>query len=665
MRRTLVAATAMVVLWVLAASPVGAHALLTSADPAPNSVSATAPAEVTLTFTEAPDPELSSVRILDSAGVSHSKGAASAVPGRPDELTVAVEPLSDGVYTVAWRTVSAEDGHIADGAYAFSVGSTAPPAGASTAQASSGEAAGASMGVIVARWILYLGLLGLLGAAFLGSVLMRGSGTKMPLRLAIGELAVAIVGSVSLVAFQIGDTGASLGDVAGSTLGRDTLMRLGPLVLASGLLGAATDAPEHIRRVLLAATGALAALALLVEASLSHAASQTFASAEIAIQWFHLASVGLWLGGLVALLYQLRGPATPEKTEVARRFAALAGFGLAIVALTGLLRSIADVGTIDALVSTDFGRLVLLKVGLLLPIAALGAANHFYAVPNSGRSLAALRRLGSTELAIGVAALLAASMLVTIAPPTEVSAAGDGPTGANAASATPVPLSVTGADFGTTVLLRLTASPGAVGNNEFQVRVTDFDTGAPVHATSVKLSFKLPARPDIGSSTLDLRSRPDGTFAATGTNLSMAGIWRISALVAEPTTSVEVELDMSVTAAPAQVDVVSVPGSPTLYTVHLEGGRTVTLYLDPGRPGANVLHAAWYDPGGNQMPVSKVAMTELSDSGASTALQPQILDAADETAPVQVVGLPVRFEINATGLDGAALRAEIEVSASP
>jgi len=31
----------------------------------------------------------------------------------------------------------------------------------------------------------------------------------------------------------------------------------------------------------------------------------------------------------------------------------------------------------DALFSTDFGRLVLLKTGLLVPIAALGALNHY------------------------------------------------------------------------------------------------------------------------------------------------------------------------------------------------------------------------------------------------------------------------------------------------
>jgi copper transport protein len=665
MRRTLVAAAAVIVLWALVVSPASAHALLTAADPAPNSVLAAAPATVTLTFTEAPDPKLSSVRVLDSAGVSHAKGSAATVSGQPDELNVAVEPLPDGVYTVAWRTVSAEDGHIADGAYAFSVGTTTPPAGVSEISSTSlGEAAGASTGVIVARWILYLGLLGLLGAAFLGSILLRGRETKMPLRLAIGELAVALVGSVSLVAFQIGDTGASLGDVVGSSLGRDAVMRLAPLVLAAGLLGAATAASWRPRRVLLAATGSLAALDLFVEALLSHAASQAFAPAEIAVQWFHLTSVGLWLGGLLALLSQLRGPATPEKSELARRFAGLAGFGLALVALTGLLRSIADTGTLDALVSTDFGRLVLLKIGLMLPIAALGAINHFYSVPRSGRGLSALRRAGSTELALGAVVLLVASLLVTIAPPTEVSAADADQSSPKAASATPAPLSVTGSDYATTIRLRLTVSLGAVGSNGFGVRVIDFDTGAPVQVTAVRLTFTLPARPDIGSSTLDLRAQSDGTFTGTGANLSIGGTWRVSALVTELTTSAEVDLTVSVGATPTQIDVNSVPGSPTLYTIHLGGGRTVTIYLDPGTPGPNLLHATWFDAKGDEMPVSNVVMTELAASGGSTALQPLIVDPGHEAASVQVASLPVTFDISAVGPDGS-FQTVLEIGSNP
>ena len=82
MRRACAALVAGLAFVALAVSPASAHALLQSADPAPNSVQKVAPAAVTLTFTEAPDPKLSSVQVLDSTGGSIATGPISAVAGR-------------------------------------------------------------------------------------------------------------------------------------------------------------------------------------------------------------------------------------------------------------------------------------------------------------------------------------------------------------------------------------------------------------------------------------------------------------------------------------------------------------------------------------------------------------------------------------------------------
>jgi copper transport protein len=668
MRRAFIAAVAAIALLALAVPTASGHALLQSGDPAPNSVLKAAPAVVTLTFTEAPDPKLSSIRVLDSSGGLVTTASLSAVAGHPDELSMAMPPLPDGVYTVAWRTVSAVDGHIAAGSYAFSIGNIPPPSNATvTAPTVSSVTSSASTGVVIARWILYLGLLGLLGAAFLGSVLLRGVDMLLPLRLAVVELGVAVAGTVLLVGFQIGDAGASLTALPGTSLGNDAVLRLAPLVVAAGLLVAAIRASERARRALLAASGVLAALALLAEARLSHAASQSLAPAEIGVQWLHLVAVGLWLGGLAALLTELRGPAAPTRAELARRFAALAGLGLAAVALTGAVRAVVDVGSIDALVSTDFGRLVLLKIGLLMPIAVLGALNHFRNVPLAALRLGPLRRAGSIELALGAVVLIVSSMVVNIAPPTEVAAADAGlsasPAGVEA-SATPASLEVTSSDFGTTVRLRLTASPGTVGANEFRASLTDYDTGAPVDATAVRLSFSLPSRPDIGSSTLELARQATGAFVGTGANLSLEGTWHVSALVTGPTASVQIDLDLTVRTSRQQIDVNRVTGLPTIYTVHLGSGRTVQIYLDPGTPGPNLLHATWFDADGKEMPVSNVTMTELLVSGESLPLQPQILDSGHEAAPVQVTSLPVTFTVAAIGPGSADLQTQLQISQS-
>src|SRR2546425_1054935 len=57
---------------------------------------------------------------------------------------------------------------------------------------------------------------------------------------------------------------------------------------------------------------------------------------------------------------------------------------------------------------------------------------------------------------------------------------------------------VVGSNFATTVRVRLTVTPGTVGPNEFQARVTDYDPGRPAPATAVRLQFSLPSRPDLG-----------------------------------------------------------------------------------------------------------------------------------------------------------------------
>ncbi len=56
--------------------------------------------------------------------------------------------------------------------------------------------------------------------------------------------------------------------------------------------------------------------------------------------------------------------------------------------------------------------------------------------------------------------------------------------------------------------VRLTVSPGSAGFNQFTLRVTDYDTGATVHASSVQLEFTQPLRPQLGELTLTLNVNP-------------------------------------------------------------------------------------------------------------------------------------------------------------
>ncbi|HEX8941320.1 MAG TPA: copper resistance protein CopC [Candidatus Limnocylindrales bacterium] len=668
---------AAVLLAALAAASIGTgqaagHALLVSSDPAAGAALPSGPPAVTLTFTEAPDPHLSTVRVLDRTGRSVAGGPLAAVPGQPDALRVPLEQLQDGIFTVAWRTVSSVDGHIATGAFSFTVGNvggagTGGPgiggaggtngttAATGVAASASGSAAISPLGV-VGRWLLYLGLALLLGTSLLAAVTPR-RWSVADVRLLAASWLLAVGGTLVLVVAGALDAGVDLPALAASSLGRAALLRLAPLVVA-GPAVAVVRAPRR-RPEALGAIAVAAAAAMLVDAAWSHAASGPYPWPNIGVQWLHVLAVGGWLGALPALLLGIRGEPSEASAGLAGRFATWGAVGIGAVALTGVVRAVVEIGQPGALLGSDFGRLVLLKSGLLVGLAGLGAVNHFRNVPAAARALGGLRRAAALELGLGAVILLVAAALVDVAPPTEVaSAAAPG----QARPSGPPALVVEGHDYATSVRLRLTISPGTVGQDTFTATVVDYDTGAAVRAARILLRFQQPARPDVGASDLVLLPAADGSLRASGSNLSFDGEWTIQAVVDETTTSAVVPIQVTLSPPPEQVDVNRAPGSPTLYTVHLPGGQTVQVYLDPGQPGPNDLHATWFDAAGTELPVDGVVFRIESGQATPAAPAVRVLDAGHEVARVTVGATPITVVLSATTIEGEPLEARLPMT---
>ena len=633
-------------------APAAGHALLVSSDPAAGASLATAPPEVTLTFTEEPDPALSTVKVLATDGTSVGAGPVSAVPGKPKELRVALGKLQPGVYTVSWRTVSSVDGHLASGSFAFGVGVAAPSAAPS--QAGGSGVSGSSTptpAAVFGRWLLYLGLIGLFGAAFVSLVVFRMPPPLIPRVLAVAWL-TATAGTLVLIATQLGESSVGVGNFLSSSAGRHVELRAVSLLAAAVAIAAAWLAREN--RVALSAVGVAAAGGMLADVAASHAAAGSSPWLDIPVQWVHVVATGFWLGGLVALLLTLRGPAGPDTGRVARRFAWVAGTGIGVVTATGFLRGLSEVGTIGALFSTNFGLVVIAKSALLGVLGSLGAFNHFFSVPVAGRSLGLLRRVGSVEVLVGSTVVLLSATLVNLAPPTSVVAA----------PPPPVPdfLVAQGNDFGTSVRVRLTVTPGTAGFNTFAAFLADYDTGAPLNGRTVSLRFELPARPDVGSSRLALAAAGSGRYEATGGNLSIDGKWRLTVVVAGPAGSVEVPLDVTTRTLSQVVDVNRVAGLPTIYTVHLNGGATVRVYLDPGKPGPNELHVTFFDSKGTELPVPSAAISLGLAGQAPSPLTPRELEPGHFAADISISAAGTySVSLSGTPPGGQALVANFQI----
>jgi copper transport protein len=671
---------------VVATAPTAlAHALLQSSDPVAGATLASGPSRVTIRFGEPPDPKLSSIKVLDTSGAPVAAGPTVVVAGQPDQLSVPLGPLSPGWYTVAWRTVSAVDGHTAAGSFAFGVGVTgaspgaAPSAGAvgpagpsPSGGAATGAAVTSSAGpsplAIGGRFVLYVGLVLLLGLAVFGGF-VAPTARRPPVRLFIVAWAAAGLGALIVIVAELNDVGVDLGTALGTSVGGPIVMRTATAVAAGvGLLVLARWPSRRGEGLVIVAVGA--AGAMLVDAATSHAAAGAYPLLDVGVQWIHVAAVGLWLGGLAGLLITTRGVPDVGKAQAARRFSRAATVGIGVVAVSGLWRGVAEIGNFDALVGTDFGRLVIAKTCLLGVLAGMGALNHWRSVPAASRTLRPLRRVGSVELMVGATVLLLAAALVNVSPPI-ASAAGSG--GGQAAtstatpppvpSPTPAPLVATGQDFGTSVNLRLEVSPGSAGPNQLRATVTDYDTGAAVSAPGVTLRFDLPARSDVGESRLDLT--PTGTpgiFAGSGANLSLGGTWSITALV-QTSPPVEVPLQVTVPTPPLQVDVNRALGQPTLYTVHLSQGRTAQLYLDQWAATTADLHVTYFSAAGTELPVAGVTATVATAGGPPAALALSQLEPGHVVGHVRTTaGVPLTVELAGTAPGGERLDFHLDIT---
>jgi hypothetical protein len=224
---------------------------------------------------------------------------------------------------------------------------------------------------------------------------------------------------------------------------------------------------------------------------------------------------------------------------------------------------------------------------------------------------------------------------------------------------------VTGSDFATTVKVSLTVSPGTAGFNSFVLRVSDYDTGATVHASSVQLEFAQPLRPQLGESTLTLRRQTNGTFAARGGNLAIAGIWEVAVIIENASSSTEVHLQL-ITASPApMVTATRFNGLPTLYSIQLQNGWLAQVYIDPDKLGADEFHVTFFSSSNetSEIQIAAVTVGMTAAGGTPTILVSRRLDpighfVADATIPAGAT----RYDIIATTQSGVAISTYVTIT---
>ena len=422
-----------------------AHALLASASPKPGAHLGTAPGVVVLEFSQTLNAQLSHATLTDPTGHRWNGEVDSG-----EEIRIPLATNASGVYTVDWTTVSQVDGHLITGSFTFDVGVVGSGSSQEAANAVPGPAA-SDIAIGTVKWVEALALLFLVGQVLVGGLARRAP----PLEWVQPRFRAASVAlSAGLVVVWAEATVGSGGHSISGYLS----------YFGAGLSGAALIARLGFEALALVAVvrgwwtlplwlaGALAMLA-----AGGHAAGVQPAWIGIGLDAVHLAAAGLWAGGIAALA-SVRPPGgwrSSEARALIRRFSpvALGAFGATVVA--GGLEAVMQLGSVQSLVGTAYGRVLIAKmalVALMLPLSVMAW--------RLGRPKVRI------EAAIAVCVVAAAALLASFpAPPSAAAEKAAELASATPSAGLPSPGALTMAGPAGSVLVGLSLSPGKPGPN--------------------------------------------------------------------------------------------------------------------------------------------------------------------------------------------------------
>ena len=490
-----------------------AHAALVTTEPTDGAVLAQSPAQFSLTFSEPVSPLMLTLVRPDGTPVPLTSF-------RLNGQTLDIDNpqrLGSGTHVLSWRVISA-DGHPVGGSLLFSIG--APSAAPAVAEA-------VDRGLRSAIWIgkvfLYVGLFLGVGGAFAIAWLAKGerSGRRFVIAailcglvaapLSLGLQGLDALGAPFVRLAQPGVWQAGLATSFGSTV----LVAL--VALGLGLLSLVGPRGGAKLFALAGLAGVGAALAVSGHAS---AAEPQWLTRPMV--FLHGAGIAFWAGALAPLgLAMRRKPA--EAAPFLRRFSQAILPVVAVLAATGFVLAVIQVQAPAALLETAYGRLLLVKLALLLFLFTLAAINRW--------KLTGLAEAGETEAQKRLVRSIGIEMLIVLAifgvaagwrftPP---------PRALAIAAAQPASVHI----HTPKAMADLSITPGHVGPVAASIVIMTGDFG-PLDAEQVTLVL---SKPDAGIEPIKRAAtkRADGTWRVDDLVVPVPGRWtaRLDILVSD------------------------------------------------------------------------------------------------------------------------------------
>ena len=503
---------------------VSAHAELLSSDPQPGAVLDTAPENITLTFTEPVEISLGAIRLFDGTGSSIDIGAARHPDGREDAVEIDLPDLANGSYVVDWRVVSA-DSHPVHAAFTFQVGPDSDLQSGLLDQiiGSSNTGKQASIGLSVSRSLVTASIAVVFGGLLVCGLGMVPFGRRQ--RMVIGIAAVVgVVAGLLAMPLEVGYTagrslsvitdGSAWRAVLDTTIGVAWLIRAATIALAASILLATHS------RSLASWWPPLLIVSLVVVGIASayggHGAVGRWHYLGVFVTMLHVSAMTVWLGGLVLLIVSF----ADADREGVQRFSSFALIAIVTVVVSGAIQGTRQVGSIDGLTGTSYGKLLIWKliaVAAVLAVAAVARASVHGRLSLSPASVGAaginfdrgrLRRAVGIESVLAVAVVVVTSLLMAANP-------------SQATASAPFSATLTTQGY----LATITVAPGRVGANEVHIYVSSPNSSLD-QPDDVTVTIEDPSR-DIDPIAIEVVKAGAGHAISNSASFPYAATWRM------------------------------------------------------------------------------------------------------------------------------------------
>ena len=386
------------------------------------------PTSISILFSERPDPKVSYIHVTNSAGQKVDNDDFKITGQNDREATISLDNnlIKEGVYSVSWLTLSLDDGHVAKGTYVVGVGDLT---GGETVPKNATQQEDLFSPILaIMKAPIIIGEVCILGFVFsqlylwrdlnrigLGPAIHLLSKGKMRSIITISSI-VMVVLSTSYLLFQaalITENESGYFNYLSvlffeTNNGMVWLLRIiCCIVLLSSVNfyskiksknSTGISAVSHTRRrtllwILLVTIGFFIA----VNSSVSHSSSvESWSQIGILTDLVHTVIVSIWIGGLAYISYVFF-PNIKNITKtisenvqtssiqqisvellIVARFSVLATISIGIIGITGLFLAWLHIHTIDELLVSDYGRTLIVKLSIALPVIILGGYHQFW-----------------------------------------------------------------------------------------------------------------------------------------------------------------------------------------------------------------------------------------------------------------------------------------------